>query len=423
MCTNATILLLDNSITLLLYSAINLMFILSQVLRLHLKTFSLSLLLTSMRGAVRVTLYSLPLMLLFVWFFKQSHVFHKKYNADNVVGVSNDLDPGKMEDLSDRYGIAFRIFLDKPLPPILDGPYWRVTSLSESYGLHWRSKKAEKINKSHHIDFTDSCIYQQTVFKQETNTATMETALDVPVFENVLRGQDNKVVSNICRYPLEEMPGHKNITGYQNTRIKLGPKTKKLLESFRGSNADELTDKILGFFRKQKMTYSTHPKKLRAANELESFLFETKEGYCEHFAGAMATLLRLKGIPARVVVGYAGGKYNELGNYWLISYSDAHAWVEYWNAKTWVRVDPTAIVNSGYMRVREAQNFYRKIIGLPIVEKIWLIFDSLTFKFQKTFFNRDKILSLEDLTYDPWLVLISLGVLFTVFQIRRRRRT
>lgn len=80
-------------------------------------------------------------------------------------------------------------------------------------------------------------------------------------------------------------------------------------------------------------------------NGIDTFLFQTRAGYCEHFSSAFVVLMRAAGIPARVVTGYAGGYRNPLGGYWEVRRSDAHAWAEVWLPRRgWVRVDPTAAV-------------------------------------------------------------------------------
>jgi hypothetical protein len=81
-------------------------------------------------------------------------------------------------------------------------------------------------------------------------------------------------------------------------------------------------------------------------NGVDEFLFDTREGYCQHFSSAFVVLMRAAGIPARVVTGYAGGTYNRIGGYWLVRRSDAHAWAEVWlPGRGWVREDPTAAVS------------------------------------------------------------------------------
>jgi hypothetical protein len=75
---------------------------------------------------------------------------------------------------------------------------------------------------------------------------------------------------------------------------------------------------------------------------LESFLFTDREGYCQQFSGAMAMLLRMGGIPARVAAGFTPGTYDKTSGRWIVSDIDAHAWVEAWfPSYGWVRFDPT----------------------------------------------------------------------------------
>jgi transglutaminase-like putative cysteine protease len=78
---------------------------------------------------------------------------------------------------------------------------------------------------------------------------------------------------------------------------------------------------------------------------LEAFLFTDKYGYCQQFAGAMALLLRMGGVPARVGVGFTTGSYNTSGHDYVVGDIDAHAWVEAWFPHYgWVRFDPTPAV-------------------------------------------------------------------------------
>ncbi len=75
---------------------------------------------------------------------------------------------------------------------------------------------------------------------------------------------------------------------------------------------------------------------------LEDFLFFQKKGYCEYYASAMVMMLRSVGIAARLVTGFLPGEWNELGKYYLVRQSDAHAWVEvYFPGGRWLTFDPT----------------------------------------------------------------------------------
>ncbi len=98
-------------------------------------------------------------------------------------------------------------------------------------------------------------------------------------------------------------------------------------------------ERVAAFLR-HGYTYTLHTKS--SPYPLENFLFSTKQGYCQHFAGAMALLLRMGGVPARVAVGFTDGTYDTSTHGWLLTDTDAHAWVEAWFPHYgWVRLDPT----------------------------------------------------------------------------------
>jgi hypothetical protein len=87
-------------------------------------------------------------------------------------------------------------------------------------------------------------------------------------------------------------------------------------------------------------TYDEHPPV--RPYPLESFLFTDRRGYCQQFAGAMALLLRLGGVPARVAAGFTAGQFDKSSRRWLVSDYNAHAWVEaFFPGYGWVRFDPT----------------------------------------------------------------------------------
>jgi protein-glutamine gamma-glutamyltransferase len=86
-------------------------------------------------------------------------------------------------------------------------------------------------------------------------------------------------------------------------------------------------------------TYDESPPRGKGA-PLVSFVTRTKAGYCQHFAGAMAAMLRMLGVPARVAVGFTSGTLDD--GTWVVTDHDAHAWVEVWFAGIgWVPFDPT----------------------------------------------------------------------------------
>src|SRR5690606_34159588 len=104
-----------------------------------------------------------------------------------------------------------------------------------------------------------------------------------------------------------------------------------------------LLQKLLAHYR-DNFTYTLRPS-LLGKDSVDEFLWQTQEGFCEHFSSSFVFFMRAAGIPARVVVGYQGGELNALNNYWVVRQRDAHAWAEIWlEGRGWIRVDPTAAV-------------------------------------------------------------------------------
>jgi hypothetical protein len=121
---------------------------------------------------------------------------------------------------------------------------------------------------------------------------------------------------------------------------------RELADSFRFNAPDDLAvvNRGLNFFRVSGFVYSLSPGTY-ASPALDEFLFKRRIGFCEHYAAAYASLMRLAGVPARVVIGYQGGELNEIGHYLIVRQSDAHAWCEvHLQGQGWVRVDPTSVI-------------------------------------------------------------------------------
>jgi hypothetical protein len=105
-----------------------------------------------------------------------------------------------------------------------------------------------------------------------------------------------------------------------------------------------VVDSALRYFQNNDFNYTLNPPPL-GDKSIDDFLFKTRKGYCEHYASAFAYLMRVAGVPARIVAGYLGGKLNPYGKYLIVRQADAHVWVEVWlSGKGWLRVDPTLAV-------------------------------------------------------------------------------
>jgi transglutaminase-like putative cysteine protease len=106
----------------------------------------------------------------------------------------------------------------------------------------------------------------------------------------------------------------------------------------------QLVNAVLEHFRRGSYGYTLEPPAL-GRHSIDEFLFDTRLGFCEHYASAFVFLMRLLDVPARVVTGYQGGEQNPVDGFMTVRQSDAHAWAEVWlQGQGWVRIDPTSVV-------------------------------------------------------------------------------
>ena len=178
----------------------------------------------------------------------------------------------------------------------------------------------------------------------------------------------------------------------------ISPAVRELAASWvaRDEGPRAIVNSALQFFRTQGFRYSLSPGEYDK-NDLEEFLFHRRTGFCEHYAASFAILMRLAGIPARVVVGYLGGEYNDLGGFFLVHQADTHAWCEVWLAGNgWTRIDPTTAVApdrasqdlSSFLAGRVASGelatggsaFVTQLARLALVNQIRSIWEALNYQ-------------------------------------------
>ncbi|MBI5894142.1 MAG: DUF3488 domain-containing protein [Deltaproteobacteria bacterium] len=114
----------------------------------------------------------------------------------------------------------------------------------------------------------------------------------------------------------------------------------------KGIEAPYLKTIAIQEFLQKNYKYTLNPKKNEGKTPLDDFLFYSKEGYCEHYATAMAIMLRTVNVPTRLVTGFLQGEWNRFGNYLLVRQRDAHSWVEAYlptekSKGDWFTFDPT----------------------------------------------------------------------------------
>ena len=134
------------------------------------------------------------------------------------------------------------------------------------------------------------------------------------------------------------------------------PRTIELAHKITGGSSFELQKimKIQNYLMGDYKYDLDAPRAPRGRNAVDFFLFESKSGFCEHFASAMAVLARAEGIPSRVVTGFAPGEYNPFSGFFNVHGADAHAWVEiYFPIVGWVTFDPTPGGSDGPVIMKE----------------------------------------------------------------------
>lgn len=135
---------------------------------------------------------------------------------------------------------------------------------------------------------------------------------------------------------------------YTQLPPKLSPTFARLADQWAGGGGSALDEALLVQRQLQGFTYSLDQAPSAYEDPLLAFVDDVQEGHCEYFASAMAVLLRTRGIPTRVVNGFAGAEWNPVGEYWVVRQLHAHSWVEVWFPDDgWVAFDPTPSSGAG----------------------------------------------------------------------------
>jgi transglutaminase-like putative cysteine protease len=277
-------------------------------------------------------------------------------------GFSDRLSPGSIASLANSSDIAFRAeFPDRKTRP--PGPmYWRGIVMWHCEGMEWRAPYAPPpISASSTQSPGDKAIRQRITIAPHGARwmFALDRPFEVPPKAMLARGNYLWSVQPIRKARRYEVVSSSEVTGKElqpherKEALKLPasitPAVRELAQSWIAQNSDPraIVNSALQFFRTQRFRYSLSPGEYRK-NDLEQFLFHRRVGFCEHYATSFATLMRLAGVPARVVVGYLGGEYNDLGRFFLVRQADTHAWCEVWLPDSgWTRVDPTSVVAPG----------------------------------------------------------------------------
>lgn len=312
---------------------------------------------------------AVPLMVvLFLLFPRFQGPFWGLQNQGNTgtSGLGNSMAPGNISRLALSSDIAFRVRFTDAVPPT-PRLYWRGPVLGHFDGRTWTPLPAGRgpggtlelrsASPATRYRVTLEPSGQRSLFALEMPAAVPQAGTHIirvqPDMQLTTRAPINQRVRyDAASYLDFSYPGNETAASLRDwVQLPAGynPRARQLASGMRNASGaagdpELLVKQVLAMFREQNFRYTLEPP-LLGQNTVDEFLFNTRAGFCEHYANAFVVLMRAMDIPARVVTGYQGGEMNLLDNFMTVRQSDAHAWAEVWLAQRgWVRVDPTAAV-------------------------------------------------------------------------------
>ena len=311
----------------------------------------------------RLLLYTAPLAIAMWVFFPRLATPFWAVPMDTgtaTSGISDAMSPGDISKLSQSNAVAFRVKFDDEIPAARDR-YWRGLVLTVFNGRTWSTNDPFQGPRVHE----EVSAHGEPIGYQITLEATRQQwvfALDMPLswtLERTFMGPQHQLARE---KPIDQRTAY-NAVSYLNYKTSVdltnyarswyqrlpdgsNPRTQALAKQMRNAAAsDELyIEAVLNKFNNEEYFYTLEPPPL-GNNPTDRFLFDTRRGFCEHYASAFAVMMRAANIPTRIVLGYHGGEINPMAGHMIVRQSDAHAWNEVWlEGHGWYRIDPTAAV-------------------------------------------------------------------------------
>ena len=311
-------------------------------------------------------------------YFSSSFMTPKKLKT----GFSDTVKLGRVGEIKKDHSAVMRVRLLEGRGKLRDDLYWRGIALDHFDGVTWSldSEKYgdyEKKHKNNRYGLINVRQNAKNVIAHEIITEPIDTdilfAINAPVGYSAFGGSSRRygggiyevnssyflpfnprqrikyrAYSSLDNYPDDSLDNESDQYSYYiKERYLQLPEISSDIESL----AQRITENETTVYEKaraisryllEEMNYTLTLESGTKEFPLETFLLEKKEGHCEYFATAMVVLLRINGIPSRIVNGFIGGTWNEHGNFYLVKESDAHSWVEiYFPQSGWITFDPT----------------------------------------------------------------------------------
>ncbi len=275
----------------------------------------------------------------------------------SMTGLGDSLQFGNISQLTKNSAVAFRVQFKGKIPA-KNQLYWRGPVLWHQDGNQWLMPSKNIGLIAEKLEFSGAAI-NYTITLEPHNRLWL-LMLDLPtqipneaklthdysaVAASPVRKRIRYDATSFTSYMLGAELNDREKTMSLQIHDNENPRTIKLAQSWQNLQPVDKVNRALQRFRAQPFIYTLNPPRL-GKDAVDDFLFNTKKGFCEHYATSFVYLMRAAGVPARIVTGYQGGELNPNGNYLIVRQSDAHAWAEVWlETRGWVRVDPTAAVS------------------------------------------------------------------------------
>jgi transglutaminase-like putative cysteine protease len=311
----------------------------------------------------RLLMYAAPLaIVMWVFFPRLASPFWAVPidTSQGTSGLSDSMSPGDISSLSMSDAVAFRVQFDGEIPESRD-LYWRGLVMTRFNGRTWTGSEPtiDRTAVDEILESGEPVSYEVTL---EPTRQQWVLALDLPKDWSLSRTFMGPQQQLARMTPIEQRISYK-ATSYPDYVLQAdlsslsrnwytsvpdngNSRSKELAREMRETAGSDTAyiEAVLAKFHDEEYFYTLQPPPL-GSNPVDRFLFDTRQGFCEHYASAFAFMMRSEGIPTRVILGYQGGEINPMGGHLIVRQSDAHAWTEVWLERYgWYRVDPTAAV-------------------------------------------------------------------------------
>ncbi len=312
-----------------------------------------------LKPAAWLLVQAIPLMLVMFFLFPRisGPLWRMPSQGQATTGLSDKMSPGDIDKLMKSDELAFRVdfvgatpqpfelYFRGPVLSMFDGTTWSVMASAGTQDV-----VMTPISPAISYRITQPASTHRYLFGLDLLATVPPDAEITPEYQLRSTAPPNALRSYEMKSHLRYRAGNTLFSSIKRSYLALGfgnPRTIEWGRSLRAKHGEDnvaLVEEVLAKYRDE-FEYTLEPPKL-TTNPMDGFLFQTKKGFCEHYSGSFALLMRAADIPARVVTGYQGGETNSINQQLVVKQSDAHAWTEIWlDDRGWVRVDPTSAVS------------------------------------------------------------------------------